>query len=54
MDKIIEKIAQEQLWIETLKTRNSDDLDFHECSVWGIKEALKQAYEAGQAAQKKD
>ena len=46
----LEKIAGEQLSIETLETRNSDSLDFHEVSVWGIKEALKKAYEAGKQA----
>ena len=33
--------------IETLETRNSDRLDFHEVSVWAIKEMLQKAYELG-------
>ncbi len=48
MDKTLEKIAKEILWIETLETRSSDSLDFHEVSVWGLKEALEAAYKAGQ------
>ena len=48
MGKTLEKIAKEILWIETLETRNSDGLDFHEVSVWGLKEALEAAYKAGQ------
>ncbi|NOX41488.1 MAG: hypothetical protein GXP05_13570 [Alphaproteobacteria bacterium] len=43
-------IAQKHLFIETLKTRNSDSLDFHEVSVWGIQAALEAAYAAGLAA----
>lgn len=45
--KELEKIAAEILRIETLETRNMDELDFHEVSVWGIKAALEAAYEAG-------
>ncbi len=41
------KIAKEILNIETLETRKSDRLDFHEVSVWEIRDALKAAFEAG-------
>ena len=44
------KIAKEHLDIETLEPRNSDGLDFHEVSVWGIRDALKAAFEAGRKA----
>lgn len=47
MEKIITKIAQEKLDIETLEERKSDSLDFHEVSVWGLKAALEAAYQAG-------
>jgi hypothetical protein len=47
---LIEKIAQKHLNIDTLKTRNSDSLDFHDCPVWAIKIALEDAYRAGMAA----
>ena len=43
-------IAREVLRIETLETRNSDGLDFHEVSVWGLRDALRLAYEAGAKA----
>jgi hypothetical protein len=36
----------------TLETRNSDHLDFHDVSVWGVKSALMAAYEAGRQAAK--
>jgi hypothetical protein len=44
---VLEKIAKNQLRIDTLKTRNSDRLDFYNCSVAGIKDALKEAYVSG-------
>ncbi|MDX1251163.1 MAG: hypothetical protein IDH49_02690 [Gammaproteobacteria bacterium] len=53
-DKTIEiqlqKIALDHLFIDTLKTRNSDRLDFHEVSVWAVKSALLASYRAGQEA----
>jgi len=36
--------------IETLETRNSDRLDFHDVAVWAIRAALNEAYAAGFAA----
>lgn len=48
MKREIEKIAKKVLSLETLEARNRDSLDFHELSVWSIKEALEQAYKAGQ------
>jgi len=47
IDKILEKIAYKYLDLTTLKTRNSDSLDFHEVSVWGVKKALEEAFKAG-------
>ena len=52
--KKLETIAKEHLFIETLETRNSDGLDFHEVSVWGVKKALEMAYELGRAERKKE
>ena len=43
----ISKIASQVLGIETLHTRDSDSLDFHDMPVWNIKEALLLAYNAG-------
>ena len=36
--------------IETLETRNSDGLDFHDVAVWAIRAALEEAFEAGRRA----
>jgi len=43
----VQKIAKLTLGIETLETRNMDDLDFYQLSVYSIKKALYQAYLAG-------
>lgn len=47
MDAIVEDIAKKLLHIETLQTRNSDRLDFHDCAVWNLKRALLAAYQRG-------
>jgi len=47
VDAIYTQIAQDFLNIETLETRKSDSLDFHDCAVWQIKAALAQAYARG-------
>ena len=39
--------------IETLETRNSDGLDFHDVAVWAIRDALEAAFAAGQAVAKR-
>jgi hypothetical protein len=52
IEKKLEKIAKEELFIETLETRNSDELDFHEVSIWGVKKALELAFELGKKASK--
>jgi hypothetical protein len=44
---IIDMIAKKHLGIDTLKTLNSDSLDFHELSVASIKGALETAFKAG-------
>jgi hypothetical protein len=46
-EDVLVAIAHEQLGIATLETRNSDSLDFHDVSVWALKEALLAAYQAG-------
>ncbi|RIK82077.1 MAG: hypothetical protein DCC67_07630 [Planctomycetota bacterium] len=43
----IQQIAREELDIETLDARHSDQLDFHDLPVWQIRKALLKAYEAG-------
>jgi hypothetical protein len=46
----IASIAKQYLNLETLETRNSDSLDFHDTAVWQIKAALQAAFNAGLAA----
>lgn len=47
IDTILTLIAQKHLGIETLQTRNSDSLDFHDTAVWCLKDALEAAFKAG-------
>jgi len=53
IDKKLAEIARQHLFIETLETRRSDSLDFHDVSVWGVKAALKAAYSLGCKAPRK-
>ncbi|MBR9682370.1 MAG: hypothetical protein GOV02_01725 [Candidatus Aenigmarchaeota archaeon] len=43
----LENMAIKILGIETLETRHSDELDFHELAVWKINELIEAAYNAG-------
>lgn len=43
LNTLLTAIAQEELLVETLETRMSDNLDFYDVSVWGIKRALERA-----------
>lgn len=52
LNALLTVIAQEELLVDTLETRMSDNLDFYDVSVWGIKRALERAYEAGQQSVK--
>jgi hypothetical protein len=52
VDARLEQIARTTLGLETLETRRSDGLDFHDLAVWQIKQALQAAYEAGRASAK--
>ena len=47
IDTILTLIAQKHLGIETLETRRSDSLDFHDTAVWCIRDALEAAFKAG-------
>ena len=49
-DNHIRRIARDILGIESIETRNADTLDFHELSVWQIRQALLAAYQAGRRA----
>jgi hypothetical protein len=46
-DALLERIAREHLGVPTLATRSSDDLDFHDVNVSGLRRALEAAYLAG-------
>ena len=54
VDELLAAIAKEQLRIDTLETRNSDSLDFHDVAVWSVKAALEAAYRAGLAAAREE
>ena len=47
IELLLESIALDHLFIETLHTRHRDSLDFHDVSVWGVKSALRAAFDAG-------
>ena len=47
IDTILSLIAQKHLGIDTLQTRHSDSLDFHDTAVWCIRSALEAAFKAG-------
>jgi len=46
-DRALERIARETLMIETLETRGSDGLDFHDLPAWALRKALRRAFSAG-------
>jgi hypothetical protein len=50
----IRTIAARELGIETLETRRSDSLDFHDVAVWTLEAALVAAYEAGRGAARRE
>ena len=55
IDALMLEIARRYIpTIETLETRRSDTLDFHDVAVWSLREALAAAYAAGQAAAARD
>ena len=49
-EALILEIATRHFFVETLDTRNSDRLDFHDVAVWAMRAALEAAYEAGRVA----
>lgn len=46
--KAITCIARQHFNVDTLETRNRDDLDCYDVAVWSIRDALEAAYMAGQ------
>lgn len=49
-DALLLQIAERHLFLETLDTRNTDSLDFHEHAIWAVRSALEAAFEAGRRA----
>ena len=47
LETLLTQIAQQHLGIETLQTRRSDSLDFHDVAVWCLRDALEAAFNAG-------
>lgn len=47
---LLEDIVRERLSIPTLQRRGRDFLDFHDISVWSLRDVLEFAYNAGVAA----
>jgi len=47
IDAILTQIAKKHLDIDTLETRKADRLDFHDVSVWCLRDALEAAFKAG-------
>ncbi len=50
-DVLIEAIVKNNFYgIDSIKTRNSDCLDFHDVAIWCIRSAIEEAYQAGYQA----
>jgi hypothetical protein len=47
LEQLLTQIAQSKMGIETLETRKSDGLDFHDVAVWCLRDALEAAFNAG-------
>jgi len=47
IERELARIAKKDLGVETLQTRNSDGLDFHNLAVWQLRAALLAAFELG-------
>ena len=52
-EALVLDIAKRHFLVETLDSRNSDGLDFHDVAVWSIRAALIEAYAACLAAAKR-
>ena len=50
VEALLLEIAAKHFFLETLETRSSGSLDFHDVPVWSIRAALEEAFAAGQAA----
>ena len=48
-EALLQEIAAKHFHLETLETRNSDGMDFHDVRVWSIRAALEAAFAADPA-----
>ena len=48
MNSVLEDIARNVLSLDTMEERGRDSADFAEHAVWSIKEALQEAFRAGE------
>lgn len=46
---LLDSIGKDVFMVDTLDTRNRDCLDFHDASVWAMREAMKLAFLHGKA-----
>ena len=46
-ETLLTRIAEKHLGLDTLETRHTDHLDFHDLAVWSIHDALEAAFKAG-------
>ncbi len=49
-ETLLQKVARNHLFLETLEPRNVDSLDFHDHPVWAVRSALEAAFAAGRRA----
>ena len=47
INQLLTRIAHQHLHVDTLETRKSDGLDFHDVAVWCLRAALEAAFNAG-------
>lgn len=45
----LDEIGKEVFRVDTLDEQKSDSLDFHDASVWSMREAMKRAYLLGKS-----
>lgn len=54
-DVLVESIVKNNfVGIDSIKTRNSDSLDFHDVAIWSIVYSIRAAYQAGYQAALQD
>jgi hypothetical protein len=46
-EQILQIVKNNFYGIDTIETRNSDSLDFHDTAIWCIRSAIENAYKIG-------